>query len=39
VLTNFPSGHGREMLTMPMGVKANLDTNLKSLEFENCGVL
>ena len=39
VLTNFPSGHGREMLTMPMGVEANLDTNLKSLEFENCGVL
>ena len=39
VLTNFPSGHGREMLTMPMGVEASLDTNDKALEFENCGVL
>ena len=39
ILTNFPSGHGREMLTLPMGVEARLDTESKSLEFENCGVL
>jgi len=39
IITNFPSGHGREMLTLPMGVKAKLDTESKSLEFENCGVL
>ena len=39
VLTDFPSGHGREMLTMPMGVGARLDTKSKSLEFEDCGVL
>ena len=39
VLTNFPSGHGREMLTLPMGVEARLNTESKSLEFENCGVL
>ena len=38
ILTNFPSGHGREMLTMPMGVEARLDTKSKTLEFENCGV-
>jgi len=39
ILTNFPSGHGREMLTLPMGIEARLDTESKSLEFENCGVL
>ena len=39
VLTNFPSGHGREMLTLPMGVEARLDVESKTLEFENCGVL
>jgi len=39
ILTNFPSGHGREMLTMPMGVGARLDTKSKTLEFEDCGVL
>ena len=39
ILTNFPSGHGREMLTLPMGVEARLDTKLKTLEFKNCGVL
>jgi muramoyltetrapeptide carboxypeptidase len=39
ILTDFPSGHGREMLTLPMGVEARLDTESKSLEFENCGVL
>ncbi|HAX46445.1 MAG TPA: LD-carboxypeptidase, partial [Nitrospina sp.] len=39
ILTNFPAGHGREMLTLPMGVEARLDTKSKSLEFENCGVL
>ena len=39
ILTNFPSGHGREMLTLPMGVEARLDTKNKTLEFENCGVL
>ena len=39
ILTNFPSGHGREMLTLPLGVKARLDTKTKTLEFENCGVL
>ena len=39
ILTNFPSGHGREILTMPMGVGARLDTKSKTLEFENCGVL
>ncbi len=39
ILTNFPAGHGREMLTLPMGVGARLDTEAKSLEFENCGVL
>ena len=39
ILTNFPSGHGREMLTLPMGIEARLDTKLKTLEFKNCGVL
>jgi len=39
ILTNFPSGHGQEMFTLPMGVEARLDTESKSLEFENCGVL
>lgn len=39
ILTNFPSGHGREMFTLPMGVGARVDTETKSLEFENCGVL
>jgi len=39
ILTDFPSGHGREMLTLPMGVEARLDTKLKTLEFKNCGVL
>jgi muramoyltetrapeptide carboxypeptidase len=39
IVTDFPSGHGREMLTLPMGVEARLDTKTKTLEFENCGVL
>ena len=39
IVTDFPSGHGREMLTLPMGVEAKLDTKTKTLEFENCGVL
>ena len=39
ILTNFPSGHGREMLTLPMGVEARLNTESKSLEFKNCGVM
>lgn len=39
ILTNFPSGHGREMLTLPLGIEAKLDTESKSLEFKNCGVL
>ena len=39
ILINFPSGHGREMLTFPIGVEARLDTKLKTLEFKNCGVL
>lgn len=39
VLTNFPSGHGREMLTFPIGVEARMDTKFKTLEFKNCGVL
>jgi muramoyltetrapeptide carboxypeptidase LdcA involved in peptidoglycan recycling len=36
---DFPSGHGREMLTLPMGVSAKLDAKAKTLDFENCGVL
>jgi muramoyltetrapeptide carboxypeptidase len=39
VLTDFPSGHGREMLTLPIGVSAQLDAKAKTLDFENCGVL
>ena len=39
ILTDFPSGHGREMLTLPMGVKARLNTKTKTLDFESCGVL
>jgi muramoyltetrapeptide carboxypeptidase len=39
ILTDFPSGHGQEMLTVPMGVDARLDTKSKTLEFEDCGVL
>lgn len=39
IITNFPSGHGRELFTLPMGIEAKLDTASKSLEFENCGVM
>ncbi len=39
ILTDFPSGHGREMFTIPVGVKARLNTKTKTLDFENCGVL
>ena len=39
ILMDFPSGHGREMLTLPIGVSAKLDAKAKTLDFENCGVL
>ncbi|MCH8156295.1 MAG: LD-carboxypeptidase [Nitrospinae bacterium] len=39
ILTDFPSGHGREMFTLPLGLAARLDAGTKTLDFENCGVL
>jgi muramoyltetrapeptide carboxypeptidase len=39
ILMDFPSGHGREMLTLPIGVSAKLDAKAKTFDFENCGVL
>lgn len=39
VVTNFPVGHGKEMWTVPFGVEAFLDADLKTLEFKDCGVV
>ncbi|MFQ5449807.1 MAG: LD-carboxypeptidase [Nitrospinaceae bacterium] len=35
IVTGFPIGHGREMWTLPLGVKATLDTGSRSIEFQD----
>jgi len=38
VLLNAPIGHGDEMWTLPLGIKAKMDTDTKSLTLDSCGV-
>lgn len=35
VIYNFPYGHGMKKISMPIGVKTNLDTEKNALTFEN----
>jgi muramoyltetrapeptide carboxypeptidase len=39
IVTNVPVGHGKEMWTLPFGVEATLDTEAKSIQLQDCGVL
>jgi muramoyltetrapeptide carboxypeptidase len=34
----FPCGHGREKITIPMGIKVSLDADNRNVEFEEAGV-
>jgi muramoyltetrapeptide carboxypeptidase len=38
VIYNFPCGHGKEKITIPIGARVVLDTDRKSLEFKEAGV-
>ncbi len=38
ILMNAPIGHGEEMWTLPLGIKATLDSKLRSLTLDSCGV-
>jgi muramoyltetrapeptide carboxypeptidase len=38
VITGFPCGHGKEKITIPIGVKVLIDTNDRTVEFLESGV-
>jgi muramoyltetrapeptide carboxypeptidase len=38
VIYNFPCGHGKEKITIPVGIRVALDADKKSLEFLEAGV-
>jgi muramoyltetrapeptide carboxypeptidase len=38
VMMNAPIGHGEEMWTLPLGIKATMDCNTRSLTLDSCGV-
>jgi muramoyltetrapeptide carboxypeptidase len=38
VISNFPCGHGKEKITIPIGIKVALDADNKTLEFLESGV-
>ena len=38
ILMNAPIGHGDEMWTLPLGVKATMNSKTKSLVLDSCGV-
>ena len=39
VLMNCPIGHGEEIWTLPLGVKAELDSESRKLTLTDCGVI
>jgi muramoyltetrapeptide carboxypeptidase len=39
VIYNFPCGHGKEKITIPVGVKAFLDADKKLLEIREAGIV
>jgi muramoyltetrapeptide carboxypeptidase LdcA involved in peptidoglycan recycling len=39
VIYDFPCGHGREKITIPIGVKVVLDATEKTLDFKEAGVV
>jgi muramoyltetrapeptide carboxypeptidase len=38
VITNFPCGHGKEKITIPIGIKVAIDADKKIVEFKEAGV-
>ena len=39
IIANAPFGHGKNLFTFPIGVKATLDTNEPSLKLNESAVL